>query len=260
MDLSGKVFVVTGAGSGIGRATVKKLLQQSAVVHALDLNDIAPHENLPGRQVTYKVDVTSRKGVKAVFDQIALLQKREDAPWLHGLVNCAGLLRPSSCSTDAKGDEIFETLWKVNVMGTWYTATEFHERLQAARGENPARFGDATTSIVNIGSMASVRGIVGMAGYVASKHAVLGISRTLAQELGPAGFRVNTVAPGGVNTPMLADAGRGSEQHQPGDAALQGAFKQMSEPEEIADTILFLLGDGASSISGHLLEVNGGWP
>ncbi|KAH7362567.1 hypothetical protein B0T11DRAFT_352439 [Plectosphaerella cucumerina] len=260
MAFAGKVFVVTGGSSGVGRATVRKLLQQSAAVHALDINDIPLHNDLPGRLSTHKVDVTSRGDIKATFDKIIQLEERNDSrQWLHGLVNCAGMYRDTPVSANAKGDSIFELLWKVNVMGTWHVASEFHERLRAVREANPGQFTDATASIVNVGSMASVRGIPRSSAYVASKHAVLGLSRVLAQELGPSGFRVNTVAPGAVNTPMLNVAVQergGTYTAGPYD----GAFKRMSEPEEIADTILYLLGDGSSSVTGHLLEVNGGWP
>ncbi|OAL20933.1 hypothetical protein AYO20_11460 [Fonsecaea nubica] len=255
MSLAGKIFVVTGGGSGIGMATVNKLLQNSATVHVLDITDIPSHGSTPGQQISHpQVDIGSRSQVKAVFDKIAT--RSNGAPWLDGLVNCAGMLRSTTCSTDPQDDETFRILWQVNVMGAWHTTTEFKERLDASRELHDPALAHATTSVVNVGSMASVRGIPGMAAYVASKHALHGLTRVFAQELGPAGFRVNTVAPGAVNTPMIAAALRDGHH----DAAYKGAFKICSEPEEIADTIVFLLGEGSSSISGQILEVNGGWP
>lgn len=100
--------------------------------------------------------------------------------------------------------------------------------------------------------MASVRGVTGMAGYVASKHAALGLSRALAQEVGHSGFRMDMVAPGAVNTPMVAATLW--EGHR--DMEFRGAFKQLSKPKEITGAIVFFLGDKATSISGQLLEVN----
>jgi NAD(P)-dependent dehydrogenase (short-subunit alcohol dehydrogenase family) len=181
---------------------------------------------------------------------------QKEPTWIDGLANCAGILRTGLCSTDSMGDEAFALLWQVNVMGVWHTTTEFHDQLQKLRQLDAPRFARATASVVNVGSMASVRGIAGLSAYVASKHAVHGPTRTFAQELGPTGFRVNTVAPGAVNTPMLA----GQTADSAVNGAYHGAFKNLLEPEEIAETIVFLLGEGSSSISGQLIETNGGWP
>uniref|UniRef100_A0A8H7K581 Uncharacterized protein n=1 Tax=Bionectria ochroleuca TaxID=29856 RepID=A0A8H7K581_BIOOC len=257
MGFVGKIYAVTGAGSGIGKATVKKLLDQGATVHALDIMKIPAHENTSGQQISHENgDISSRDSVKAALSEI--WRAKNDNPWLDGLVNCAGVLRTTAYNTSTEEDKVFELLWKVNVMGAWHITTEFHARLQHLRQSDGPRYNKATTSIVNVGSMASVRGIPGMAAYVASKHAVHGLTKTLAQDLGPFGYRVNTVAPGAVNTPMIATELRDGTHET--DRAFRGAFKTFSEPEEIADTILFLLGDGSSSISGQLLEVNGGWP
>lgn len=250
MALAGKIFVVTGGASGIGKATVKKLLEQSAKVHVLDFAAIPIHEDAPGKQRSYPlVDVASRHQVKAAFETIA----KQD-PWVTGLVNCAGILRHTACS--AKSDDTFRALWDVNVMGTWNAITEFYHHFKLGRLDNTVERDRPTASIVNVGSMASVRGIPGMSGYVASKHAVHGITGTIAQELGPEGIRINTVAPGAVNTPMIAGRTQGGDHH----GAFKGAFKTLSEPEEIADVVLYLLGEGSSSVSGQLIEANGGWP
>ncbi|KAH7141830.1 hypothetical protein EDB81DRAFT_654149 [Dactylonectria macrodidyma] len=249
MSLTGKAFIVTGGASGIGRATVKKLLERSAKVYVLDVSEIPVHEDTPGQQMSYsKADVTTRDSIKAIFDKIAAQDSQ-----LSGLVNCAGILRVTEDS--AEGDETFRLLWDVNVVGTWNTNTEFYQSVKASR-ERSGNQNPPAASIVNLGSMASVRGMPGLSGYVASKHAVLGLSRTFAQKWGPEGFRVNTVAPGAVNTPMIGGMA-GSESDT---AAYKGAFKDLSEPEEIADAILYLLGDGSSSITGQLIEINGGWP
>ncbi|CAH0035760.1 unnamed protein product [Clonostachys rhizophaga] len=252
MSFAGKIYVVTGAGSGIGKATVKKLLDQGATVHALDITKILAHENTSGQQISHEnVDISSRDSVRAALNEI--WRAKNDNLWLDGLVNCAGVLRTTAYNTSPEEDKVFDLLWKVNVMGAWHVTTEFHARLQHLRQSDGSQYGKATTSIVNVGSMASVRGIPGMAAYVASKHAVHGLTKTLAQDLGPSGYRVNTVAPGAVNTPMIATELRDGTHEKHG--AFRGAFKTFSEPEEIADTILFLLGDGSSSISGRLLEL-----
>ncbi|KID84761.1 NAD(P)-binding domain protein [Metarhizium guizhouense ARSEF 977] len=254
MSLLGKAFIVTGGASGIGKSTVRKLLQLSAQVHVVDVaSDIPAHAGLAGRQTNHaNVDVASRKHVRAVFDKIAA--RAQEGVQLGGLVHCAGILRPTEASE--AGDEYLRQLWDVNVLGTWNVNTELYRLVKASRESSAggARV-DALASIVNMGSMASVRGIPDAPGYVATKHAVLGLTRSFAQSWASVGLRVNCVAPGAVNTPMIQ--GMVLEDVAP---AYRGALRSLIEPEEIADTVMFLLGKGSSAITGQVVEVNGGWP
>lgn len=252
MSLLGKAFVVTGGASGIGRTTVRKLLKLSAQVHVIDAaREIQKHQGLAGQQHLYpNVDVASRKDVRAVFDQIATKHTHH----LSGLVHCAAILRPTECSEE--GDENLRQLLDVNVVGTWNINTEFHRFYQSSSEPVPGAQTGNTTSIVNIGSMASTRGLPTLPGYVASKHAVLGLSRSFAQAWGPEGLRVNCIAPGAVNTPMI----KGMTEDATTTTAYNGALKTLLEPEEIAETIMFLLKESSSGITGQVIEVNGGWP
>lgn len=251
MSFLHKAFVVTGGASGVGKETVKKLLSRSATVHVIDkAGDFPDFEGNQGKIWRYpRINIASRNDMTATFNLI-----RERSPTMSGLVHCAGILRHSELSEAA--DEDFEILWKVNVQGTWNTCTEFIRCAKESPEWKATNCAAANTSMVTIGSMASVRGIPGMSGYVASKHAVLGISRTLAQELGPLGVRVNCIAPGAIRTPMIADTVPDPNIG----AAFAGALKQISEPGEIADTALYLLSEESSSITGQVLQVNGGWP
>lgn len=249
MSLLGKAFIVTGGASGIGKSTVRKLLELAAQVHVLDISSKIPtHNDLAGQQQSYpKVNISSRKDVKAVFDRIAAQKNVQVA----GLVHCAAILRPTE--TSEAGDENLCQLWDVNVAGTWNVNTEFHQLVKSSRVSGEV---DSIASIVNVGSMASVRGIPGLAGYVASKHAVLGLTRSFAQSWASAGLRVNCVAPGAVNTPMI----QGTMDDAPVAAAYKGALKSIVEPEEVTEAIMFLLGKSSSAITGQVVEVNGGWP
>jgi NAD(P)-dependent dehydrogenase (short-subunit alcohol dehydrogenase family) len=254
MSLLGKAFIVTGGASGIGKSTVRKLLGLSAQVHVIDIaGNIPTHQGLSGQLESYPgVNITSRKDVRAVFDRISAQKNVQ----LGGLAHCAGIVRPTQCSEE--GDEFLRQLWDVNVLGTWNVNTEFHRSFTALHGNSGAK-ASANASIVNVGSMASVKGMPGIPGYVASKHAVLGLSRSFAQTWGSIGMRVNCIAPGAVNTPMIQMTQVVTEE-DPSAAKYMGALKTLLEPDEVAETILFLLGDGSSSITGQLVEVNGGWP
>lgn len=116
-------------------------------------------------------------------------------------------------------------------------------------------------SIVNIGSSASYHGFQTLGAYTASKHAVLGLTRTWALDFARHGIRVNLVAPGGTKTPLSAaqfnDAERGDMSR---DVYPLIPMKRFAEPEEMADAIVYLLSDEASYITGQILKVNGGWP
>ncbi|PHH76134.1 hypothetical protein CDD82_4130 [Ophiocordyceps australis] len=250
MAYAGKAFVVTGAASGIGRATVEKLLALQATVHAIDKASPLPEYTNAHHGVVVAhagIDVGSRSAMACVFDQVAARNES-----LRGLAHCAGILAETPPS--AAGDAALDGLWSVHGLGTWIADTEFHARVQRNSG----------ASIVNIASMASVRGMANLAGYTACKHAVLGFTRALAQEWGPEGLRVNAVAPGAVRTPMIAKLNVQDNAPIPGKQvgvpAYIGTLKHVAEPEEIADSILYLLSDQASNVSGHILESSGAWP
>ncbi|KAJ9149089.1 hypothetical protein NKR23_g4643 [Pleurostoma richardsiae] len=249
MSLLGKVFVVTGGASGIGLATVRKLLQSSATVHSIDKSDrVLTEDSQGGTLWSYpSVDVSSRASVTQTFKQIG---KRN--PKLDGLVNCAGIVKQHPSSVDS--DDAFKQVWNVNLSGTWNATTDFIRIVEAGKAASSKEAADV--SIVNVGSMASFRGIPGIPGYVASKHAVLGLTRAWAQEWGPLGVRVNLVGPGMVKTPMTeGDGNRDVEEV----STFPTVLKPFAEPEEIADIILFLLGDSSSYITGQAIQANGGW-
>lgn len=250
MTLSGKTFVVTGAASGIGRAIVKKLLDLSATVHAIDKADtISDDRNSKGELHTHSsVDVSSRQEVEKAFNSIF-----STSPKLDGLVNCAGIVRQHASTPD--NDDLFRQVWEVNMGGTWNVSTQFAKSFEAKEGAQASdKKAGAGVSIVNIGSMASVRAFPGIPGYVASKHAVLGLTRAWAQEWGPVGVRVNLIAPGIVKTSMTT--AQGANEDLP---VFPTALRPYAEPEEISTVAVFLLSGESSYITGQVLEVNGGW-
>lgn len=250
MTLQGKVFVVTGAASGIGHAIVKKLLELSATVHAIDRADTIPDDgNCKGKLYTHSsVDVSSRQAVEQAFKAIFAT-----SPNLDGLVNCAGIVRQHASTVES--DDLFRQVWEVNLGGTWNVSTQFARSFEVKEGgQAPDRREGATVSIVNIGSMASVKGLPGIPGYVASKHAVLGLTRAWAQEWGPVGVRVNLIAPGIVKTSMTTNNGANDDL-----PAIPAALRPFCDPEEIASVVTFLLSNESSYVTGQVIEVNGGW-
>lgn len=250
MTLNGKIFVVTGAASGIGRAIVNKLLGLSATVHAIDKADTIPDDSSSKGtlHIHSSVDVSSRQAVEQAFNEIFSANAKLD-----GLVNCAGIARQHASTV--KNDHLFREVWDVNLGGTWNVSTQFARSFQVQEGEQaPDKEAGAAVSIVNIGSMLSVKGLAGVPGYVASKHAVLGLTRAWAQEWGPLGVRVNLIAPGIVKTSMATTTGNPDDL-----PVVPTALKPFAEPEEIASVAAFLLGGESSYITGQVIEVNGGW-
>ncbi|KAJ4990942.1 short chain dehydrogenase [Stagonosporopsis vannaccii] len=249
------VSILTGSASSIhhriGLAIVRQLRASSATVHALDLAP-APPKDLPSQYVHCygSVDVTSRPDVSTTIQSIVT-----KAPEIHGLVNCAGVSpRPSDL---IESDEAFKFTMGVNCTGTWNTTTEYMRHVLAQERSVATK---PTFSIVNIGSFASLRGYASFASYVASKHAVLGLTRSWALDYAPFGVRVNLVAPGATNTPLMKaqtdDTGARGDAARAATAAIP--LRRFGEPEEIATAVEFLLGDGSSYITGQVLAVNGG--
>jgi NAD(P)-dependent dehydrogenase (short-subunit alcohol dehydrogenase family) len=266
-----RVAVVTGAGreGSIGRAVVWRLASAGYQVVASDLGrplsthpdyESAPPEHLAslgeefGDQVTAApCDVSREDEVIALFDTVHQRHGRVDA-----VVNCAGLgigLKPIA--------EVTLSDWQVNIdvmaTGAFLVAREAARRMLAQ--------GDGGR-IVTISSMAGKTGTPLLAAYSAAKFAVIGLTQSLAAELGPAGITVNAVCPGTIDTPLLRVKGGVIDTYsavagkEPQDylrrLQRQIPLQRMGLPEEVADAVAFLCSDQASFVTGEALNVTGG--
>jgi len=239
--LGGRVALVTGAGGGIGRATVERLAAEGAAVVAGDLKGYeavaSAVREAGGRSLGIELDVTSAASVSAAVEAAVA-----EFGGLHILVNNAGI--------DQRGrlDELSEADWDrllgVNLKGPFLCA-------QAA-----ARQLAAGGAIVNVASLAG-RSSSPLQGchYSASKAGLLGLTRHLARELGPRRIRVNAVCPGPILTEMLT---RSSSTEQLAELAAQVPIGRTGTPEDIAAVIAFLASDDAGYINGASLDANGG--
>jgi NAD(P)-dependent dehydrogenase (short-subunit alcohol dehydrogenase family) len=250
MAFAGKVIIITGGASGIGLATVKKLLEASAVVHSIDRAKSTPIPDSDSHFFYPGVDISSREAVAVTFNTI--LQR---SPQIHGLVNCAGISPASTGCIDR--DDNATVNFSVNIVGAWNVGSELLRRVEE----------DKTTdyvdlSIVMIGSSASLTGVCGYSSYSGAKHAVVGFVRSWARDFGPRGVRVNCIAPGAIQTPLFQSS-TGEDVDDDARKELHKLFdtiplRLLGRPEELASSIIFLLSDAASYITGQTLAVNGG--
>ncbi|MBX5440286.1 MAG: SDR family oxidoreductase [Solirubrobacteraceae bacterium] len=242
--LNGKRAVVTGGTSGIGDAIVRRFAAEGAEGVALDLPTTAEGWEPPAGWRTAPVDVR---------DEDAIARALAGVDGIDVLVAAAGVVPPWTSIADLDLAE-YDHVMAVNARGVAATLKHAAPRL---------RDGGA---VVIIGSLNSWRGDPHIATYVASKHAVLGITRSVAMELGARGIRVNAVAPGPIATDALlarmrsrAEAGLGPEVEQALEqAAAQTALRRIATVEDVANAALFLASDLAGGTTGHLLPVDGG--
>jgi 3-oxoacyl-[acyl-carrier protein] reductase len=218
-DLDGKRIVVTGAARGIGAALAAELAKRRATVVTTDM--------APGCDMT--CDVSDPAQVDALF---------ADVGELDGLVNCAALLVGRRPYDEIDIDE-WDRMFAVNVRGSFLCA----RAAAAAMGERGG-------SIVNVASETAITGSHGFVHYVASKGAVISLTRALANELGPRQIRVNCVAPGFTPTPGSEVLGAYDPTRTP--------LGRVMRPDDLLGTFCYLLSDDAAFVSGQLLLVNGG--
>ncbi len=243
MRLEGKVAMVTGAGSGIGRATSVTLAREGAVVMCADLN-------LDGaRETAY--EITTAGGAAAprgldVRDEDAVREALEatvaDFGALHILINDAGI---------GGRDHTWDDLIEVNLNGVYYGLKHGAPLIEASGGG----------SIVSLSSILGLIGIPGTndegTGYTASKHGVVGLTRAYALQYARRGVRVNCVNPGFVETPLTAPLWDDPVRLE--QTTARHPIGRLGQPEEIADAILFLVSEEASFITGVALPVDGGY-
>jgi NAD(P)-dependent dehydrogenase (short-subunit alcohol dehydrogenase family) len=245
-SLSGLRVVVTGAAGGVGRATVSALLREGARVCATDLAitaGIFPSIDA-SRLTTIAGDVTKAADVEGIY------RRAEEAfGGVDGLVSNAGAIVSKSAheTSEEEWDKVIDT-----------NAKSF---FLMARRALPAMMARRSGTIVAVGSISGVVGLPEQAAYAASKGALLQLMRQMAIDYAPLGVRVNAVGPGSINTPFLqryvdemADPVRGA-------AEIRAAHPlgRIAEPEEIAESVLFLLGPASSFTTGQMLMVDGGY-
>ncbi|CAK7204031.1 hypothetical protein SEUCBS139899_006782 [Sporothrix eucalyptigena] len=250
--LQNKVIAITGAGSGIGRATALECAVRGA---SLALSDI----NAAGLEAT--VAAVKEKGVTAVLHQELDVTKSDDVDaWiasvvkhygrLDGAANVAGVVGPPGGSVftnlvDMSNDH-WDAILGINLTGLFY----------CLRAELRAM--TAGASILNVASMAGVMGRPGIAAYSTSKHGVVGLSRSAAKEVGPRGIRVNALAPGPVDTPMLNQVQSGGPGTSVTETYKNVPLQRLGTAEDMARTIAFALSDDAAYTNGATFSVDGG--
>jgi NAD(P)-dependent dehydrogenase (short-subunit alcohol dehydrogenase family) len=239
---AGKIISVTGGGSGIGEAIVMRLASEGALVAVLDI-DLAAAERVAAAAVSaeaYQADVTDPAQMMAVFDQLVA-----DYGKLDGAVNNAGIGGPFIPTADYPIDWWNRTL-AINLSGVFHSMrAEIPHMVKAGKG-----------AIVNMSSICGFVGQAGTAAYVATKHAVIGLTKTVALEYGAAGIRCNAVCPTYVQTPLTL-----AELKDPAiwaELDARHATGHCASPEDVAAMVAFLLSDDARSVTGSAHLVDGG--
>jgi len=248
LSFENKVALVTGAGSGLGLATAKAFAESGASVVLADWNEKSVRsaaEELTAKghkALAIHCDVADDAQVEAMVEQTVATFGRLDAAY-----NNAGVQNIVAETADAPRED-FDRVMAINLRGVW-SCMKFELRQMRKQGSG---------AIVNCSSLGGLVGIAGRGVYHASKHGLLGLTKSAALEYASRGIRINAVCPGIIDTPMVA--GMLTSQAE----AMKELMKdvpigRLGRPEEIAAAVLWLCSPGASFVIGHALVVDGGY-
>ncbi len=245
MRMEGKVVIITGAASGLGKASVEKFAKEGAITVACDMDEAGLEKlreefsSLPGKVVPKKLNVTDRS---AIIELVKLL--KDEYGHIDGLVNNAGVTRDALLQRMTEED--WDLVINVNLKGVF----------NMTQAVVPVMLDQGYGSIVNTSSIVGVYGNIGQSNYSASKGGVVAMSKTWAKELTRKGakIRVNAVAPGFIKTPMTDKVPEKLIQSLEEKIPL----KRMGLPEEVANLYFFLISDESTYITGQVIGIDGG--
>lgn len=246
--MTGKAVIVTGAAGGIGQATCVAAAKAGFGVALVDLKEEAMAETRQmveeagGSVLVLPANVTDAEAVKGYVDAALGHFGRID-----GFFNNAGINVPAAALVETQDDD-FDRCIAVNLKGV-YLGLKHVLPVMVKQG-----FG----SVVNTGSMGSTGGIPGISPYVATKHAVIGLTKSAALEVAPSGVRVNAVLPGNIRTRMMLESTQGTEEEAIALAASLVPQGRIGLPEDIANAVVFLFSEQSTHVTGIALPVDGG--
>lgn len=249
MQLDGKTVIVTGGGSGIGRAASLRFAADGATVVVADIDETGAAavrdeiDQQSGTAVARRLDVTNGSAFETLVDETV------DEFGLDVLVNNAGVSHTRTSMEDIGADERDRVI-DVNVNGVW----------NGCRAALPVMKAQGSGAIVNTASLAGIIGAPGISAYSLTKGGVVLFTKSIAAEAGPDGVRVNAVCPAVTETP-LAKRGKTDEEWQELEDRMADNYplRRLGRPEDVANGIAFLASDDAAWITGHTLVIDGGF-
>lgn len=252
--MKNKVIIITGAGMGLGLATAKELASKGAKLVLVDYNEKSLTDakaeitkEFPDVKIIIVVaDVSKEEAVKNYVDEAVKAFGRID-----GLYNNAGIEGKQASITEYDVN-IFKKVIDINLMGVYYGLRYVIPVMQKQK------FG----RIVNVASVGGIRGVLNQMPYVASKHAVSGMTKNAALEYGRDGILTNAIAPGAILTPMVAEAFKQVNPENPKAAeteyAQRNPTKRLGQPHDVAKLVAFLLSEDNGYVSGQTIAIDGG--